>query len=136
MNAASIPQARSTLKRSLFSPIEGDLLTAFRDTQTKLFHGICEDEGGQFLVGGDYASNRLGNFEKGYQGWPKNNENRPMRTGPSLLKGAMFRNLSCEPAAPLVQKREDCAYQGTLRVSEAATTSRASALSLKRRTLR
>ena len=32
MNAASIPQAKSTLRRSLFSPTEGDLLTAFRDS--------------------------------------------------------------------------------------------------------
>src|SRR5215467_8471749 len=31
MNAASIPQAKSTLRRSLFSPTEGDLVTAFRD---------------------------------------------------------------------------------------------------------
>jgi len=32
MNAASIPQAKSTLRRSLFSPTEGDLLTAFGDS--------------------------------------------------------------------------------------------------------
>jgi hypothetical protein len=36
MNAASIPQAKSTLKRSLFSPIEGDLLTAFRDAANQI----------------------------------------------------------------------------------------------------
>ena len=35
------------------------------------FTGICEDEGGQFLVCGDYAPNGLGNFEKSYQDWPK-----------------------------------------------------------------
>jgi len=36
MNAASIPQARSTLRRSLFSPTDGDLLTAFRDSANQI----------------------------------------------------------------------------------------------------
>ena len=36
MNAVSIPQAKSTLKRSLFSPIEGDLLIAFRDAANQI----------------------------------------------------------------------------------------------------
>jgi hypothetical protein len=40
MNAASIPQAKSTLKRSLFSPIEGDLLPAFRDTGNQILSPV------------------------------------------------------------------------------------------------
>ena len=36
MNAASIPQAKSTLRRSLFSPTDGDLLTAFRDSANQI----------------------------------------------------------------------------------------------------
>ena len=133
MNAASIPQARSTLRRSLFSPTDGDLLTPFRDSTNQIVSPVFVRTKG---VGPLFAfSEWPWKFREELPRLAKGQVRaRPKRTGPSLLKGAMFRDLSCEPRSSTRPRKEDCAYQR--RNPQGSDNSGKSALSLKRHTLR
>ena len=136
MNAASIPQARSTLKRSLFSPIEGDLLTAFRDAANQIVSPVfVRTKGVSSLFAGTALRIALEISRRATKAGQRTsegtaNENRAVPIERSNVPKSVMRARS--PTRP--KKRG--LHLPRNPQSKAGATSGASALSLKRRKLR